>query len=153
MDYRELGHLTAELDPLGLVDRSKNRIRLEDYALTDSDLDSVVTAEDIAGADSRQLRDLLELLQETYCRHVGVELAHIHDAELRDWLHVDSKSRAIVWLSRSASCNARKITEARVRAVPEDEFPGSKRFSPRRRELSPDARRSSSMRARLKRSS
>jgi 2-oxoglutarate dehydrogenase E1 component len=84
--YRELGHLSAELDPLGLVKRKGAQLELADYGLADEDLDLVFSSENVAGPDRTTLRDLIGLLRETYCRKIGVELAHIHDVELRLWL-------------------------------------------------------------------
>src|SRR4051812_41212916 len=43
--YRELGHLTANLDPLGLVRRKLPPIALEDFGLAEEDLDLVFSSE------------------------------------------------------------------------------------------------------------
>jgi 2-oxoglutarate dehydrogenase E1 component len=131
-DYRELGHMAADLDPLGLVDRSSGQIRLEDYGLDDSDLDTVVTSEDIAGADSRPLREIVSLLDETYCRHMGVEIGHIHDSELRGWLQLRMEStRNRVHFSRAEQLRLMaKIIEAEVfENFLQTKFLGAKRFS------------------------
>jgi 2-oxoglutarate dehydrogenase E1 component len=61
-------------------------VRLEDQGLADEDLDLVFSSENVAGPDRTTLRDLNELLRETYTRQIGVELAHLHDIELRGWL-------------------------------------------------------------------
>ena len=84
--YRELGHLTANLDPLGLIRRKLPPIALEDFGLADEDLDLVFSSENVAGPDRTTLRELVGLLRETYSRTIGVELAHLHDVELRSWL-------------------------------------------------------------------
>ena len=84
--YREFGHLFADLDPLGLMKRPAPQIDLDDYGLASEDLDLVFSSENVAGPDRKTLRDLVELLRETYCRTIGVELAHLHDIELRSWL-------------------------------------------------------------------
>jgi 2-oxoglutarate dehydrogenase E1 component len=84
--YRELGHLNANLDPLGLVKRTGAPVRLEDQGLAEEDLDLVFSSENVAGPDRTTLRDLVGLLRETYTRQIGVELAHLHDVELRGWL-------------------------------------------------------------------
>jgi 2-oxoglutarate dehydrogenase E1 component len=84
--YRELGHLSANLDPLGLLKRSGAPLKLEDHGLAQEDLDLVFSSENVAGPDRTTLRDLVELLRETYTRQIGVELAHLHDVELRGWL-------------------------------------------------------------------
>jgi 2-oxoglutarate dehydrogenase E1 component len=85
--YRELGHLSANLDPLGIVKREGAApLKLEDHGLAQEDLDLVFSSENVAGPDRTTLRDLVELLRETYTRQIGVELAHLHDIELRSWL-------------------------------------------------------------------
>jgi 2-oxoglutarate dehydrogenase E1 component len=84
--YRELGHLSADLDPLGLIKRKGAQLELSDYGLDEQDLDLVFSSENVAGPDRTTLRDLIGLLRETYCRKIGVELAHLHDLELRTWL-------------------------------------------------------------------
>ena len=84
--YRELGHLNANLDPLGLLKRTGAPVRLEDQGLAEEDLDLVFSSENVAGPDRTTLRDLVGLLRETYTRQIGVELSHLHDVELRGWL-------------------------------------------------------------------
>src|SRR4029077_1936290 len=84
--YRELGHLSVDLDPLGLVKRTGPAHALKDYGLVEEDLDLVFSSENVAGPDRTTLRDLIGLLQETYSRKMGVELAHLHEVELRSWL-------------------------------------------------------------------
>jgi 2-oxoglutarate dehydrogenase E1 component len=84
--YREHGHLSADLDPLGLVKRAGAQLALEDYGLSEADLGTVFSSENVAGPDRTTLAGLVALLRETYCRHIGVELAHLHDVELRGWL-------------------------------------------------------------------
>jgi 2-oxoglutarate dehydrogenase E1 component len=99
--YRELGHLWADLDPLGLMPRQGQDLALEDYGLAAEDLDLVFSTENVAGPDRTTLRGLIQLLRETYCRKMGVELAHLHDLELRAWLQKRMEStRNRVPLSR-----------------------------------------------------
>ncbi len=81
--YRDYGHLRADLDPLGLIRRAE-RFSLSAFGLGEPDLDRRCAGED--GRPDRTLRALVARLEETYCRTIGVELAHIHDADLRRWL-------------------------------------------------------------------
>ncbi|HTN52744.1 MAG TPA: 2-oxoglutarate dehydrogenase E1 component [Anaeromyxobacter sp.] len=81
--YREYGHLRARLDPLGLV-RPAEPLGLEAFGLGPADLDRPCA--DPGGRGDRLLRDLVSRLEETYCRAIGVELAHMHDQDLRGWL-------------------------------------------------------------------
>lgn len=81
--YREYGHLRAKLDPLELV-RPAEPITLESVGLSKADLDRPCA--DPEGRRDLPLRQLVDRLEETYCRSLGVELAHIHDQDLRSWL-------------------------------------------------------------------
>ncbi|MDX2023457.1 MAG: 2-oxoglutarate dehydrogenase E1 component [Deltaproteobacteria bacterium] len=131
-DYRELGHMAAKLDPLDLMDRGANEVRLADYGLGIDDLDTVVKVDDDGGLVSGPLKDVLEHLRETYCRHIGVELAHIHDNELRRWLqHRVEETRNRLTLSRAERLHLlAKVTEAEVfELFLQTKFTGAKRFS------------------------
>ena len=108
--YRELGHLSAELDPLGLVKRTGAAIALDDYGLAEEDLDLVFSSENVAGPDRTTLRDLIGLLRETYCRNIGVELAHLHDIELRAWLQsrMEAHAQPRGAHARATGCSSRR---------------------------------------------
>ncbi|HEX9241690.1 MAG TPA: 2-oxoglutarate dehydrogenase E1 component [Anaeromyxobacter sp.] len=81
--YREYGHLRADLDPLGLTQRAE-RFSLDAFGLSEADLDRPCA--DALGGPDRPLREVVARLEETYCRTMGVELAHMHDADLRHWM-------------------------------------------------------------------
>jgi 2-oxoglutarate dehydrogenase E1 component len=131
-DYRELGHLAANLDPLGLEDRRANRIKLEDYGLSASDLDDVVEADGIAQGRPIKLRELLDLLEETYCRSIGIEVSHIYSPEIRGWLQQRIEStRNRVRFTRAEQLHIlAKVTEAEIfEQFLQTKFLGAKRFS------------------------
>jgi 2-oxoglutarate dehydrogenase E1 component len=130
--YRELGHLSADLDPLGLVTRPSPRIALEDYGLAEQDLDLVFSSENVSGPRRKTLRDLVNLLRETYCRTIGVQTSHIHDLELRDWLQTRMEStRNRLPLTRADRIQVfQQVIGAEVfEQFLQNKFLGSKRFS------------------------
>jgi 2-oxoglutarate dehydrogenase E1 component len=129
--YRERGHLHARLDPLGLERRSVAPIALDAFGLTEGDLDLPV-ANDAGGQSVRTLRELRERLEETYCRTLGVELAHLHDPELRRWLEERmERTRNHVTLTPEVErFMLRKLTEAELfEQFLGNRFLGAKRFS------------------------
>jgi 2-oxoglutarate dehydrogenase E1 component len=131
-DYRELGHLAANLDPLGLVDRRANRIRLEDYGLAPADLEDLVEADGIAEGRPVKLRELIELLEETYCRTVGIEVSHIYSPEVRSWLQqrIESTRNRVRFTRAEQMHILAKVTEAEVfEQFLQTKFLGAKRFS------------------------
>ncbi|WP_238950688.1 multifunctional oxoglutarate decarboxylase/oxoglutarate dehydrogenase thiamine pyrophosphate-binding subunit/dihydrolipoyllysine-residue succinyltransferase subunit [Mycobacterium sp. IDR2000157661] len=87
--YRNRGHLMADIDPLRL---DKNRFRSHpdldvlSHGLTLWDLDREFKVNGFAGAQHKKLRDVLGLLRDSYCRHVGVEYTHILEPEQQQWL-------------------------------------------------------------------
>jgi 2-oxoglutarate dehydrogenase E1 component len=84
--YRALGHTQAHLDPLSGPPAPQPRLQLDQFNLTDADLDTSFDTGTFLGGGQMKLRDIVATLQQTYCGHVGVEYAHIQDPECRRWL-------------------------------------------------------------------
>ncbi|MDB5105653.1 MAG: 2-oxoglutarate dehydrogenase, subunit [Fibrobacteres bacterium] len=85
--YRVRGHLFARIDPLGLPPKG-NVADLEPsyFGLSETDLDRTVSGITIQGPDSLTLRQVLERMNNTYCRSVGVQYMHIDSPDVRSWL-------------------------------------------------------------------
>jgi multifunctional 2-oxoglutarate metabolism enzyme len=87
--YRNRGHLMADIDPLRLDQtrfRSHPDLDVNTHGLTLWDLDREFKVNGFAGAEHKKLRDVLGLLRDAYCRHVGVEYTHILEPEQQKWL-------------------------------------------------------------------
>ena len=84
--YRSLGHLCAHLDPLSDPPPVNRVIDIADFDLSDADLERTFDTSHFHGLASGTLRKLLEALEETYCRGIGVEYMHIQDSAIRRWL-------------------------------------------------------------------
>ncbi|MGB3698515.1 MAG: multifunctional oxoglutarate decarboxylase/oxoglutarate dehydrogenase thiamine pyrophosphate-binding subunit/dihydrolipoyllysine-residue succinyltransferase subunit [Gordonia sp. (in: high G+C Gram-positive bacteria)] len=87
--YRSRGHLMADTDPL-MMD-SAARVSHPDldvltYGLTLWDLDRSFKVGGFHGQRDMKLRDVLAILRDAYCRHIGVEYTHILDPEQQRWL-------------------------------------------------------------------
>jgi 2-oxoglutarate decarboxylase len=87
--YRNRGHLMADIDPLRL-DKSRFRMHPDldvlTHGLTLWDLDRVFKVDGFAGKQYKKLRDVLSVLRDAYCRHIGVEYTHILEPEQQRWL-------------------------------------------------------------------
>ena len=84
--YRLHGHLRAQTDPLERPE--PNRTRELDpayYGIDERHLDRVFHTNGLTPGKA-SLRDIIERVQATYCRHVGVEYWHLFDANQRAWL-------------------------------------------------------------------
>lgn len=87
--YRNRGHLMADTDPLRLVKdkfRSHPDLDITQHGLTLWDLDRQFNVGGFHGQERMKLRDVLSVLRDAYCRHVGVEYTHILDPEQRKWV-------------------------------------------------------------------
>ncbi|MEB3068810.1 multifunctional oxoglutarate decarboxylase/oxoglutarate dehydrogenase thiamine pyrophosphate-binding subunit/dihydrolipoyllysine-residue succinyltransferase subunit [Mycolicibacter sp. MYC017] len=87
--YRNRGHLMADVDPLRLDNtrfRSHPDLDVLTHGLTLWDLDREFKVEGLPGRDIRKLREILSVLRDAYCRHVGVEYTHILEPEQQQWL-------------------------------------------------------------------
>ncbi|KAA0922482.1 multifunctional oxoglutarate decarboxylase/oxoglutarate dehydrogenase thiamine pyrophosphate-binding subunit/dihydrolipoyllysine-residue succinyltransferase subunit [Rhodococcus sp. ANT_H53B] len=87
--YRNRGHLMADTDPLQFT---KDKFRMHpdldviSHDLTLWDLDREFKVGGFHGKDKMKLRDVLSVLRDSYCRHVGVEYTHILETERVTWL-------------------------------------------------------------------
>ncbi|MBC7989949.1 MAG: 2-oxoglutarate dehydrogenase E1 component [Luteimonas sp.] len=86
--YRSRGHLAADLDPLGLLEKNEAPdLTLGFHRLSEGDLDTEFGSGGVGGNERMKLRDLLALLKATYTGPIGVEFMHITDAEQRRWVY------------------------------------------------------------------
>jgi 2-oxoglutarate dehydrogenase E1 component len=90
--YRVRGHLFAHIDPLGVPSMAHPELELKNFGLRADDLDKPFPTVDLSGPNFQTLREIIERLEETYCRSIGVEFTHIEDPEERTWLQGQMES-------------------------------------------------------------
>jgi 2-oxoglutarate dehydrogenase E1 component len=130
--YRVRGHMTAKLDPLGIERHDHPELRLSHYGLTESDLDEVFSARTMPGSPAQTLRNILEHLQSTYCRSIGVQFMHIDDLRTKEWLQKRvERDHNRLTLDRQAQIRIlTKLTDAEIfEDFLQKKFLGAKRFS------------------------
>jgi 2-oxoglutarate dehydrogenase E1 component len=85
--YRRNGHMRAQLDPLEQKERPQQRdLDLAYHGLTEADLDSAFATPFYNGFKQAKLRDIIKLLEHTYCESIGSEYMHIAEPEEISWL-------------------------------------------------------------------
>src|ERR1700744_2206666 len=85
--YRVRGHLEAQLDPLGLQTPHKHaELDPATYGFTDADLDKPIFIDNVLGRETATLRQIMQILRQSYCGPIGVEFMHIQDPEQKAWI-------------------------------------------------------------------
>ena len=130
--YRVRGHLVADLDPLDSQRAPHRDLDPATYGLTLWDLDREFITNGLSGKDRATLREMLEILRDTYCGTIGVEYMFIADPERKEWLQVRMESTR----NRAAldAAGRRRVLEKVVEAESFERFlhakyVGHKRFS------------------------
>jgi 2-oxoglutarate dehydrogenase E1 component len=85
--YRVRGHLAARLDPLGLSRMDVPPDLTPAYhGFSNADLDCPIYIGGVLGFETATVRQMLDVLQETYCGHIGFEYMHINEVEERRFI-------------------------------------------------------------------
>ena len=131
--YRVRGHLMAQLDPLELEKRSPHpELDPKSYGFTPQDYDRPIFVNGSLGLTKpTPLRTILEILQQTYCHHIGVEFMHIQDPDQKQW--IQRRIEEIRNQTLFTFKGKRTILERLIQAVTFEEYlhkkyPNTKRF-------------------------
>ena len=85
--FRYRGHQVANINPLGgRREVDVKELSLEYHGLSEIDLDLVFETGSLAGAESLALREIFQIVQQSYCGSVGTEYMHITETEEKRWL-------------------------------------------------------------------
>ncbi len=131
-NYRVRGHLLAKFNPLGNPRTFLPELDPTYYDLSSEDLDLFFAFGDISGQKSLPLREILQILQETYTEYIGVQFMHIDALHEREWLQQRMEStRNRIKLSRKQQVRIlERLTDAVVfEEFIQKKFIGAKSFS------------------------
>ncbi len=128
--YRSVGHLMADIDPLEYKQRTHPDLDVLTHGLSLWDLDRTVKTGGFGGKPKMELRDVLKILRDSYCRTVGVEYMHIHSPEERKWMQ-EQLERPYEKPSKAQQFRIlEKLNEAEAfETFLQTKFVGQKRFS------------------------
>ncbi|MBT6142753.1 MAG: 2-oxoglutarate dehydrogenase E1 component, partial [Gammaproteobacteria bacterium] len=131
--FRFSGHLRARLDPLGRPrHHSTPPFTLEEFGLSDADLDKTFDMGSYQGPNCNTLRDLFTSLNKIYCSSLGVEYMHISNIEERKWVQtkVETMSLNIQQDPEYKKWILQRLTAAEVfEKFLHNQYVGQKRFS------------------------
>ncbi|MGE3065756.1 MAG: 2-oxoglutarate dehydrogenase E1 component [Hyphomicrobiaceae bacterium] len=130
--YRVMGHLAADLDPLGLTERKVHReLRPETYGFTDADLDRPIFIDKVLGLETATVRQMLAILRRTYCRQIGVEFMHITSPAQKSWIQqrIEGADKEITFTPEGRRAILNKLIEAETfEKFADVKYTGTKRF-------------------------
>jgi len=131
--YRFRGHRQADLDPLKLIERpAVPDLDPEYHGLGAADMEQVFNTGTLFGPPEAPLREILAILEDTYCRSIGAEYMYITSTEEKRWIQQrlesvrgnfgfsEEQKRNILWWTTAA----RKLEDYLHK-----KYVGQKRFS------------------------
>lgn len=130
--YRELGYLLADVDPLDRGIKKHPLLELSYFGLSEEHLDKECHVSEVLGLGRAPLWELIERLKAYYCSPLAVEYAHIEEPESRTWIQkrIESQSLRKELPVETRLRLFRKLCEAEVfETFLHRRFVGQKRFS------------------------
>ncbi len=131
--HRYLGLNLAHLDPLGLKQNlDVPELNPEHYGFTAADMDKSFHTGSLVGPEHATLREILQILRETYCGSVGAEYMYISSVEQKRWIqarlegqrsnpHLSQEEKKLILERLTAAEGLEKYLHTR--------YVGQKRFS------------------------
>jgi 2-oxoglutarate dehydrogenase E1 component len=84
--YRKRGHLFTKTNPVRERRTYMPTLELENFDLSDSDLETVFNAGEIIGLGPQPLKVIIAHLEEIYCDSIGVEYMYIRKPSINKWI-------------------------------------------------------------------
>ena len=130
--YRIRGHLIANLDPLGMMERKYlHELHPSDHGFKKEDYKSKIYLNGYLDRNYATVNEILTFLRKTYCSTIGVEYMHISDPLEKKWFRerMEKKENQVNFTSNGKKAILNKLVQAegfeKFLAV---KFIGTKRF-------------------------
>lgn len=130
--YRDRGHLFTETNPVRERRKYYPGKELETFGLSDKDLETVFNAGIEVGLGPAKLKDILTLLEETYCRSIGAQFKYIRNPEKIKFLQgrMESERNLPSFTNEEKKRILKKLNDAvAFESFLGTKFLGQKRFS------------------------
>jgi 2-oxoglutarate dehydrogenase E1 component len=130
--YRMRGHLHAKLDPLGLETRNDHEeLHPSHYGFSEADWDRKIFLDNVLGLEFGTIREIVSLLERTYCQTLGVEFMHISDPAEKAWIQerIEGPDKEISFTREGKRAILNKLVEAEgFEKFIDLKYTGTKRF-------------------------
>ena len=130
--YRVMGHLAADLDPLGLTEPKVHaELMPETYGFMEADYDRPIFIDYVLGLETATIRQILRIVQRTYCEHIGVEFMHITTPAQKAWIQerIEGEEKDITFTAEGKKAILNKLSKLNPsRKFSDVKYTGTKRF-------------------------
>jgi 2-oxoglutarate dehydrogenase E1 component len=131
--YRMRGHLHAKLDPLGIAvaEEDYNELSPEAYGFTAADMDRKIFIDNVLGLEYATVREMIDILERTYCSTLGVEFMHMSNPDEKGWIQqrIEGPDKAIEFTPNGKKAILQKLVEAEgFEQFIDVKYKGTKRF-------------------------
>ena len=130
--YRIRGHLIANLDPLGMMERKYlHELHPADHGFNKEDYNKKIYLQSYMDRRYGTVNEIISFLKKTYCSTIGVEYMHISDPTEKKWFRerMEKKENQLKFTSKGKKAILNKLIQAegfeKFLAV---KFVGTKRF-------------------------
>jgi 2-oxoglutarate dehydrogenase E1 component len=142
--YRDVGYIYADLNPLEnystpeltymyiTMEGNYESLRMEDFGLSEEDLDTEFFTGGYFEPKRAKLRQLLNMLERTYCGRMGAEILHIQNKPMRRWLieKIETPGGLREWTQQEKIRFQKDLIKAEeLERFIQSNFIGQKRFS------------------------
>ena len=113
--YRIRGHLVADLDPLGMRDKTPHpELDPKSYGFTEADMDRPIFIDNVLGLQIASMREIVEIVKRTYCGTFALQYMHISDPEQSAWLkeRIEGYGKEIGFTREGRKAILNKLVEA-----------------------------------------
>jgi 2-oxoglutarate dehydrogenase E1 component len=83
--YRTRGHLFTKTNPVRERRKYSPTLAIENFGLSQEDLDTVFNAGEVLGIGAKTLREIIAHLERIYCDSIGVEYMYLRNPEELKW--------------------------------------------------------------------
>lgn len=130
--YRSRGHLFTKTNPVRERRKYEPSLAVENFGLTQADLEKTFNAGTELGLGSAKLKDIIALLEQTYCQSIGAEFMYVREPQKTSWLKKKmegSRNTSVLSIEQKRHMLS-KLNQASVfENFLHTKFVGQKRFS------------------------
>ena len=113
--YRIRGHLVADLDPLGMHNKTPHpELDPKTYGFAEGDMDRPIFIDNVLGLQIASMRQIVEIVKRTYCGTFALQYMHISNPEESAWLkeRIEGLGKEIQFTREGRKAILNKMVEA-----------------------------------------